>query len=88
VGCSRGCSSAINIYYVPTGDHIPSGKVLKHHPRQRSDIQGIQLDQVPRLDNLIVLGLAHRIRSFKYPSAGRDMVPHRLSEHSTVLEAT
>jgi len=46
---------------VPTGDNIACGEVLKHDARQRSDIQGVQLDKITRHASLILLGFSDGI---------------------------
>jgi len=75
----------MDLYHIPAGDDITSGEMLEHYPRQRSDIQGIYLDQVSRGLNFVVFWLSYGIGSLKPSSMGGDVIPYRLPEHPTVL---
>jgi len=85
MGSSRSRCPAMDLCHIPSGDDITSGEVLEYYSRQRSNIQGIHLDQVPRGFNLIVLRLSNGIGSLKPSPGDSHMIPHRLPVHRAIL---
>ncbi len=59
---------------IPSGDDIPGRELLKHYPRQGSNIHSIKLNQIPRLVCSIFLGLSCGIRPLNPSPMGRDMI--------------
>jgi hypothetical protein len=53
-------------------DHVPSGEGLEDQPRERPQVSGIHLDQVPWLADGVVFRLALSVRTGPEPLAGRD----------------
>ena len=60
-GGGAGGGSAVDLDHVPAADHSASRKVLEDHTRQRPQLQGIDLHQVPRLGDTVILGLTHGV---------------------------
>ena len=62
-----------------------SSEVLKYHTRQRPNIQCVQLDQISRDFNLMILGLSNSVRQLDPSLVSRDMVSWWLLQHPAVL---
>ena len=53
--------SAVGLDHVPARDHIAGGELFEDHAGHRAHLQGIDLDEVTRLGNRILLGFAHGV---------------------------
>ena len=67
-----------DLHHVPAGDHVPGSEMLEHNAWDRSHVQDVQLDQVPRLLYRVTLGLAHSVGTPPQTLPGGDTIAGRL----------
>jgi hypothetical protein len=85
-GGSGGGGSGVRLDHIPAADHVSGSEVFEHDARQGTEVEGIHLDQIPRLSDPVVSGLAYGVRPGMRAPAGADTVAGRFLEHATLLK--
>ena len=86
MGGGAGISLAVDAHHIPFGNYVMSGKMFEDYPGQRSQVQGIQLHDIPYLFNRVVPGLSDGEGTLSQALPGGYMIRHRLFEHPSRLK--
>jgi hypothetical protein len=85
-GGGDGGGLGVGLDHVPAADNISSGEVLEHNAGQGTEVEGINLDQIPRLSDGVVSGLAYSVGPVMATPRRREPVAGRLFEDASMLE--
>lgn len=58
-----GGGAGVRLQHVPAGNHVTGSELFKDHAGNRTDVQGVDFDQVAGLGHRVFPGFAHRVRA-------------------------
>jgi len=61
LGGSEGGGTGVSLNHIPARDHVASRELFEDHAGQRAHVEGIDLDQIARPRNRVLLGFADGI---------------------------
>jgi hypothetical protein len=79
--------AGMSLNHVPTRDHIASGELFEDHAGHGTHVEGIDLDQVARLQHRVLLGFAHGIGTRPQgPARSRNSVAGRFHQSALAFQ--